>query len=73
MQNWQKRAPVWQYSLHIRSWHISDVPTDPDDVRFSGKIGSSWRTVKTTLLTQAVWKRFSYRKQPGVMDLDATG
>jgi len=33
------------------------------------------RLTLCTLLTQAVWKRFSYpnnSKQPGVMDLDAT-
>jgi hypothetical protein len=31
---------------------------------------------RSPLLTQAVWKRFSYPhncKQPGVMDLDAAG
>jgi hypothetical protein len=39
-----------------------------------GKTGSSRLMVKSTRMTQAVWKRFSSSKnckQPGAMDLDA--
>ena len=50
------------------------MPTGRDDVRFRGKTGSRLPMVKTTRLTQAVWKRFSYPnncKQLGAIDLDA--
>jgi hypothetical protein len=45
------------------------------DVRFRGNSGSRASGPSGQLLTQPVWKRFSYPneyKQPGVKDLDAT-
>ena len=32
-------------------WHLCDMPTGPDDVRFQGKTGSSWPTTEMTRLT----------------------
>jgi hypothetical protein len=46
------------------------------NVGFRGQSGSGADIAQPSLLTQAVWKRFSYPnnyKQPGVMDLDAIG
>jgi len=43
---------------------------------FGGGPDVSRATPLSLLVTQAVWKRFSYPnncRQPGVMDLDATG
>jgi hypothetical protein len=57
-------------------WHQTDVPPQPSHVRYQGMSGLSSNATKGPSLTQAVWKRFSYPnncKQPGVMDLDATG
>jgi hypothetical protein len=56
--------------------HISDMAGLADDVRSRGQSGSAAKAGPIPLLTQAVWKRFSYPnncKQPGAMDLEATG
>jgi hypothetical protein len=39
-------------SLDVASWHLGDMATGPDDVRFQGKTGSSRPTTKMTRLTQ---------------------
>jgi len=44
--------------------------------RYRANTGRSVDIAKSSFLTQAVWKRFSYPnncKQQGVIDLDATG
>jgi hypothetical protein len=46
------------------------------NVGFQGQSRSNADITEPSLLTQAVWKRFSYPnncKQPGAMDLEATG
>jgi len=44
-------ATEYRYCLH---WPFCDMPTDPDDVRFRGKTGSSLPTAKVTRLTQCM-------------------
>jgi|HubBroStandDraft_5_1064220.scaffolds.fasta_scaffold33477_1 hypothetical protein len=61
---------------HFRSWHLGTVDAMQHYVRCRWQIRSGGEKLKALLLTQAVWKRFSYPnnyKQPGVMDLDAIG
>jgi hypothetical protein len=36
----------------VAFWHVRDMPTASDDVRFRGKTGSRRTTVKPTRLTQ---------------------
>ena len=58
-----------------RLWHFSDMAGPVCNVRCWGHNGSRISGPSGRLLTQPVWKRFSYPneyKQPGVKDLDAT-
>ena len=37
---------------HVPFWHLWDMATGPDDVRFQGRTGSSRPTAKVTRLTR---------------------
>jgi hypothetical protein len=65
-----------QPELSVSSWHVRDMPTSTANVCSLRHFGSPVSARSGPLMTQAVWKRFSYPnncKQQGVMDLDATG
>jgi len=47
------RSHRWFPGRHVRVWHLWDMPTSPENVRWSGKSGSHRRTVKVTRLTRS--------------------